>query len=133
MTLRLFKKSSTTMPHLVATNAAAAALLALVGPGATVADAAAINAAVAVNAVSTNAVVAADSVAANAVVANAIVATKSRRRSHRGRGRETRHNNKLALEIQAAVTNLRSWQDNTTIYRLPGPGSRSSKQQFTGN
>ena len=70
------------MPHLVATNAAAAALLALVGPGATVDDAAAINAAVAVNAVLTNAVVAADSVAANAVMANAIVATKSRRRSH---------------------------------------------------
>jgi hypothetical protein len=62
------------MPHLVATNAASAALLALAGPSATVADAAAINAAVAVNAVSANAVVAADSVAANAVVDNAVVA-----------------------------------------------------------
>jgi hypothetical protein len=62
------------MPHLVATNAAAAALLALVGPGATVADAAAINAAVAANAVSTNAVVAADSVAANVVPDNAVAA-----------------------------------------------------------
>jgi hypothetical protein len=61
------------MPQPVAANAAAAALLALAGPGATV-D---VNATVAVNAV-----VAADFVAANAVVANAVVATKSRRRSH---------------------------------------------------
>ena len=48
------------MPHLVAANAVVAALLALAGPGATVAGAAAIGAAVAANAVLTNAVVAAE-------------------------------------------------------------------------
>jgi hypothetical protein len=75
--------------------------------------------AVTVNAVLTNAVVAADSVAANAVMANAIVATKSRRRSHGGGSRKTRHNNKLALEIQAAATQQQA------CVRDPGRGDKS--------
>ena len=69
MTLALFLKSSTTMPHLVATNTAAAALLALAGPGATVDDVAAVNAVV-TNTVTAN-VVAENAIAINAVVTNA--------------------------------------------------------------
>ena len=71
MTLRLFLKTGTIIPHPVTANTATTGLFALAGPGVTVDDVAAINDPFAVNAASTNALVTTNAVV-NTIATNTI-------------------------------------------------------------